>query len=90
MGLTKGYVVEVATRQSQRAQLVTRSLRQAGWRERYAGRSENGKGMVFRESTSEDRRAAILRAVEYARQVEQEARGTLTVLEAYARQEGAL
>jgi hypothetical protein len=88
--LTKGYVVEVCTRQSQLAQLVTRSLRQAGWKERYVGKSANGQSLTFRDSTSADRREALLRAVEYARQLEQSAQATLAVLETYAKQEGAL
>ena len=90
MGLTKGYVMEIATRQSQRSQGVTRALRQAGWKERFVGKSADGHSLTFRPSAASDRHAALIRAVEYARQVEREARGTVAILEAYAKQEGAL
>ena len=86
--ITKTYVTECATRQSQHAQAVTRALRMAGWKERYVGQAPDHKSLTFRPSSSQDRRDGLQRALHYAREVEREASGIRQLIQAYVEQEG--
>lgn len=78
--ITKGYVVSRVTRQSQRAQGITRAFRAHAWRTDSYGN----------EHDDEWRHDQLRLAVRAQRAIVRDAAAVLSWVEEYARQEGAL
>jgi hypothetical protein len=82
MAATKRNALELATRQSQNAQRVTRAIRAHGWKTHWrAGESVESDDAYRRETAQE--------ALDFARIVERDARAIRTHIEAWARTQGA-